>query len=147
MWYNMYIMQFNEIVTTAAEPTVLKILTASLVSLTFFLFGDLHTQAITAVLMLVLLDTVFGVVSAYQNGIQITSRRFSRIVQKSIVYLLAISAGYFTDVTIGWHLVQSTMIAFIGVTECISILEKMGQLGYATPQRLLNQLQEFKGNK
>ena len=140
-------MQFHEIISTAAEPTLIKAMTTVIIAIAFFLFGDLHTQAITSVLMLVLLDTVFGVVSAYQNGIQITSRRFSRIVQKSIVYLLAISAGYFTDVTIGWHLVQSTMIAFIGVTECISILEKMGQLGYATPQRLLNQLQEFKASK
>ena len=140
-------MHFNEIILSAAEPTLLKAIMAVLISASFFFFGDLHTQGIIAVLMLVLFDTVFGVISAYTNGVQITSRRFSRIVQKSIVYLLAISAGYFTDVTIGWHLVQSTMIAFIGVTECVSILEKMGQLGYSTPQRLLNQLQEFKSSK
>lgn len=140
-------MHFNEIIINAAEPTLLKAIMAILVSAGFFLFGDLHTQGIIAVLMLVMFDTIFGVISAYTNGVQITSRRFSRIVQKSVVYLLAISAGYFTDITIGWHLVQSTMIAFIGVTECISILEKMGQLGYATPQKLLNQLEGFKATK
>lgn len=140
-------MHFNEIILHAAEPTLLKAAMAVVVSAGFFFFGDLHTQGIMAVLMLVLFDTIFGVIAAYNNGVQITSRRFSRIVQKSVVYLLAISAGYFTDITIGWHLVQSTMIAFIGVTECISILEKMGQLGYATPQRLLNQLQDLKSQK
>ena len=92
-------------------------------------------------------DTILGVMATYHEGQAITSRKFSRVVQKGIVYFMAISAGYFADQTIGWQMIQATMIAFIGVTEFISILENMGRMGYATPQRLLNQLKDFKSQK
>ncbi len=139
-------MNFPEIITTLFEPTLLKIV-ASGVLVFLFLFGNFHTQGIIAILMLMTIDTIFGVMAAYANGEVITSRRFSRVVQKGIVYLMAISAGYFTDLTIGWQVVQATMIGFIGVTEFVSITEKMAKMGYQTPQRLLNQLQEYKNGK
>lgn len=139
-------MNYVEIVTTMIEPTLLKILASVVLTLLFF-FGDLHTSGIIAILMLMTFDTVMGIMAAYTTGEPITSRRFSRIIQKSIVYLIAISAGYFTDLTIGWQVVQATMIAFIGVTEFVSITEKMAKMGYHTPQRLLNQLKEYKDSK
>jgi len=93
------------------------------------------------------MTTLLGVSAAYEEGQAITSRKFSRLVQKAIVYLMAISAGYFADITIGWHVVQATMVAFIGVTEFISVLENMGRLGYQTPKKLLNQLKDFQSKK
>jgi len=139
-------MNFTEIIGVTFEPTLLKI-TASLLLTFVFLFGDFHTAGIVAVLMLMSFDTVLGVMASYTEGKPITSRRFSRIVQKAIVYMIAISAGYFTDTTIGWALVQSTMIAFIAVTEFISILENIGRLGYQTPKKLLNQMKDFQSQK
>lgn len=128
------------------EPTLMKIV-ASLVVAFIFLFGDVHLQGIIAVLMLMTFDTIVGLMASWKEGKPITSRRFSRVVQKGVVYLMAISAGYFTDITIGWHFVQATMIGFIGVTEFISILENMGRLGYQTPKKLLNQLKDFQSEK
>lgn len=139
-------MNFHDILLTTFEPTLLKLAATVLLSFTF-LFGDVHTQGIIAVLMLMIFDTILGVMATYNEGKAITSRKFSRVVQKGIVYLMAISAGYFTDQTIGWHMAQSTMIAFIAVTEFISILENMGRLGYQTPQKLLNQLKDFQSEK
>jgi len=139
-------MYFQDIINTVIEPTLLKIVVSG--AFTFsFLFGDFHQQAIVAILMLMVFDTILGVMATYHEGQAITSRKFSRVVQKGVVYFMAISAGYFADLTIGWQVIQATMIAFIGVTEFISILENMGRLGYATPQRLLNQLQDFKSQK
>jgi phage-related holin len=112
-----------------------------------FLFGDFHTQAIIAILMLMIFDTILGVMATYSEGQSITSRKFARVVQKGFVYFMSISAGYFADLTIGWQVIQATMIGFIGVTEFISILENMGRLGYQTPKRLLNQLENFKSSK
>jgi phage-related holin len=60
---------------------------------------------------------------------------------------MSISAGYFADITIGWNLIQSVMVGFIGVTEFISILENMGRMGYQTPKKLLNQLKDFQSQK
>lgn len=139
-------MYFQEIITTVIEPTLLKVMVSFLFGVSFF-FGDYHTQAILAVLMLMIFDTIFGVMATYHEGKPITSRRFSRVVQKGCVYFMSISAGYFADLTIGWAVIQATMIAFIGVTEFISILENMGRLGYQTPKKLLNQLENFKSQK
>lgn len=139
-------MYFNDIINTVFEPTLLKVMASLAITASFF-FGDFHQQAILGVLMLMIFDTILGVMAVYSEGKAITSRKFSRVVQKGAVYFIAISAGYFADLTIGWSVIQSTMIAFIGVTEFISILENMGRLGYQTPKKLLNQLEGFKSQK
>lgn len=139
-------MTFVDIIQTTFEPTLIK-LAVSLVLTFGFFFGEFHTEGIVAVLMLMTFDTVLGVMASWQEGQAITSRRFGRVVQKGCVYLMAISAGYFTDITIGWEFVQSTMVAFIAVTEFLSINENMGRLGFETPKKLLNQLEGFKSQK
>ena len=139
-------MYFQDIIQTVFEPSFGKAI-ASLVLTFLFLFGDFHTQGIVAVLMLMTFDTILGVMATYHEKKPITSRKFSRVVQKGAVYLIAISAGYFTDLTIGWSVIQTTMIGFIAVTEFISILENMGRMGFQTPKKLLNQLENFKSQK
>ena len=139
-------MHFSEIVTTVFEPTIIKI-AASIAITIFFLFGDLHLQALVAVLMLMVFDTILGVMATYHEGQAITSRKFSRVIQKGTVYFIAISAGYYADTTISFDIIQSTMIGFIGITEFISILENMGRLGHQTPKKLLNQLKDFQSKK
>ena len=139
-------MYFSDIINTVIEPSMLKLCLAFVLSFSF-LFGDFHSPAIVAVLMLMIFDTALGVMATWTEGNAITSRKFSRVVQKGIVYFTSISAGYFTDITIGWNLIQSTMIAFIAVTEFISILENMGRMGFETPKKLLNQLKDFKSQK
>lgn len=139
-------MYIADIITTVFDPTITKVW-ASLVIAFSFLMGDIHTQAIIAVLMLMIIDTMFGLAATIHEGQAITSRKFSRVVQKGAVYFLAISAGYFADLSIGWQMIQSVMIGFIGVTEFISILENMGRLGYQTPKKLLNQLKDFQSQK
>lgn len=139
-------MYFQEIFTSLVELTAVKIITSIILTVTF-LFGDFHLQGLVAVLMLMVFDTLLGVMATYYEGNAITSRKFSRVVQKGIVYFMGISAGYFADLTIGLQVIQSTMIAFIGVTELISILENIGRMGYQTPKTLLNQLEHFKSQK
>lgn len=139
-------MYFQQIISTVIEPTIFKFVTTGALMFTFF-FGDFHQQAILAILMLMIFDTILGVMATVHEGQAITSRKFSRVVQKGTVYFMAISAGYFADLTIGWAVIQATMIAFIGVTEFLSIMENMGRLGYETPKKLLNQLKDFKSQK
>ena len=97
--------------------------------------------------MLMVFDTILGVMATFHENQPITSRKFSRIIQKGAVYFIAISAGFYADTTINFNLIQSTMIGFIGITEFISILENMGRLGYQTPKKLLNQLKDFQSKK
>jgi phage-related holin len=139
-------MNFYQIIQTTIEPSLLKVCVSIVLAFSFF-FGDIHTPGIIAVLMLMTFDTIMGVMANYHEGQAITSRKFSRVVQKGAVYFIAISAGYFADITIGWKLIQATMIGFIGVTEFISIMENMGRMGFETPKKLLNQLADFKSSK
>ncbi len=121
------------------QLTAIKLVTAAALSVAF-LFGNLYTDAIIAILMLIMFDTVLGIAATYYEGNPITSRRFGRVVVKGMVYFSSISAAYFADLTIPYDFVQATMIAFVGLTEFISILENIGRMGYETPKKLLNQL-------
>lgn len=142
-------MYFQDIISTLIEPSIIKV-AASLVLFFVFLFGDFHSQGIIAILMLMIFDTILGVAATYSEGQAITSRKFSRVVQKGCIYMMSISAAYFADQTVlssGLQVIQPTMIAFVGVTEFISILENMGRMGYQTPKKLLNQLKDFQSQK
>lgn len=137
---------FAEVIISTFAPTLLKL--GVVFVLTFsFLFGDLYHDAIIAVLMLMVFDTILGVWATYYEGHSITSRRFARVIYKGIIYMISISAGYFLDTTLPFALAQTTMIGFIATTEFISILENMGRLGMETPKKLLNQLKDFKSQK
>lgn len=125
------------------EPTALKFLVSSVLTVFFFLFGNLYTEALAAVVMLMVLDAILGVWASKKEGAAITSSRFADSVKKGIVYFMAISAGYFVDLTVPFDLVQATMVGFVGVTEFISVLENVGRMGYQTPKKLLNQLRDF----
>lgn len=129
------------------EPSTMKVGLATLTSVLFFFFGNLYTEALIGIMMLIIIDTIFAISAAFIEGQPITSRHFSRVLYKSIVYFMAISAGYFADLTIPFNLIQATMVAFVGATEFISILENMGRMGYETPKKLLNQLKDFKSQK
>ena len=124
------------------EPTTIKTVVAVVMSLGSFFFSELYIQGLIAVVMLMVIDTVFGLCASYKEGKHITSRRFYRSIIKGIVYLTAISAGHFADLTVPLDVIESTMIAFIGVTEFISIMENVGRMGFNTPKKLLNQLSE-----
>lgn len=135
-----------EIFINTFTPTIPKVV-AALGLLVTFLFGDIYHDAIIALLMLMAFDTILGIAATVSEGQSITSRRFSRVLYKGIVYMMSISAGYFLDLTLPFDLAQATMVGFVATTEFISILENMGRLGYETPKKLLNQLKDFRSSK
>lgn len=129
-------------IATLAEPSVLKVIVSLLIAISTFFFGHLYNEALQAVVMLMVLDTILGVAAAKVSGEVISSKRFARSIVKGIIYLTSISAGFMADQTIPFAFIQSTMIGFVGVTEFISILENIGRMGYKTPKKLLNRLEE-----
>lgn len=141
-------MQLSDIAgTTQAvfEPTLLKIITSGLLIAFNFLFGDLYNDALMAIVMLVVLDTITGVWASKNEGHAFTPQRFLiGWVKKVFIFCIAISSGYYLDTTIPGSFTQYTVIGFIAVNEFMSIAENLGRLGYKTPQRLLNQLKDFK---
>lgn len=137
---------FLSVIYVVAQPTLIKIVSAIVLTFAFF-FGNLYHDAVFAVVMLMVFDTVLGIWATITEGKPITSRRFSRVLIKGTVYLVSISAGYFVDLTVPGNAVQATMIAFVSVTEFISILENAGRLGMEVPKKLLNHLRHFQSEK
>jgi phage-related holin len=62
-----------------------------------------------------------------------------------------ISASYITESVIGIQafdvLITEIMATFIAVTELVSILENVGDLGYIIPKKLLGRLKDFRDAK
>lgn len=129
------------------EPTSAKWLVSGVLSFVFFLFGELYTGALIAILMLLIFDTVLGIMASLHEGSSISSSKFSRAILKGAVYFVAISGAYYADTTVPFDIIQATMIAFVGLTEFISILENIGRMGFATPKKLLNDLKGLRDNK
>ena len=138
--------EFAEVILVTFTPSLFK-LSAGFMLTVSFLFGNLYHDAIVAVLMLMVFDTMLGVGATVYEGSALTSRKFARAIYKGIIYMVSISAGYFLDTTMPIALAQTTMIGFIAVTEFISILENMGRMDMETPKKLLNQLKDFQSKK
>lgn len=131
------------------ENGQVKFVISSGLTIWVFLFGDLHTEAIQALVMLFLMDILTGIIaSRFFEGGTINSQAGYRGIKKFLIYFLAISAARFTDITIGaGTVVQTTMIMYIGTNEFISILENIGRMGYGTPKKLLGDIKKLRDSK
>lgn len=125
---------------------MIKTFAAALLSVTGFLFDGLLREAMLALLILLIFDFITGVAAAKREGQEISSHSAFRTAVKIAVYFLLISAGRMAEATIGSTLpfIDEAVLAFLGVTELISILENVGRLGYAVPLKLLNKLKDYR---
>lgn len=88
--------------------------------------------------MFVLIDTIFGVMSAKHQGKEITSNKFSRILYKTIAYFSLILMAYGLDFLIINEIMKmylpinllftKLITAIIGVVEWYSIDEKIRKM-------------------
>jgi phage-related holin len=125
----------------------MKVLMSVLLIVTDFLFGIEHNAALSSLLFLIFVDTFTGVTGAKLAGEKITSRRFFTVVLKIVVYYLLIAAAFNTEKAIpGVMFIDDAVLAFIALTELISILENVAKMGFIIPNKLLNRLQELRDN-
>lgn len=113
----------------------------------FALFFDLTQRAqIEAVFVLVVFDFITGLTSAVKSGEHIKSFKIFRTALKLTVYCVMISAAHFTELAVPSveTFTDEMVVAFLAITELISIIENCGKMGYAIPKRLLNQLEELR---
>ena len=92
------------------------------------------------VFMLVLFDAITGVMKSVRNGTFSWSQGFKRSAQKFTVYVIMILASGVLDVEFPGNYAITTMKTFLMVTEAISILENIGQMGWPVPLKLLEML-------
>lgn len=123
----------------------LKFFSSFLLPTFSFLFGMGNQNIVYGLLALIVFDFITGVCAAKHIGHPIQSRNAVKSAYKVAVYGLLISAGHITEVILpGMTYIEQAVTSFLAVTELISIIENAGKLGFAVPQRLLNQLQKWR---
>jgi len=114
-----------------------------------FLFDGILVQAMVSLFVLVIFDAITAMATAYKNKVAVTSRKMFRTPLKLAVYFLLISSSNIAENALPAiiHILDETILAFLVLTELISIIENIGKMGYAVPMKLLNRLHEIRDTK
>lgn len=117
-------------------------------TLTFF-FDAVYKDALLSIIFLIVFDFLTAIAANKINGARIESAKVFRSAVKTAIYFLLISAGHLAENATNRVLpfMDETIMGFLAVTELISIMENVGMMGYAVPQKLLNQLEKFRRDK
>lgn len=125
-----------------------KIVPSVLVPCIGVLFGYDNKVTIRALLILVIIDFLTGVAAAYMSGELIRSRGILRSAVKIVVYALLVSAAHLAgQIVPGGVFIEVSVLTFLGLTELISIIENSGKMGFAVPKKMLQKLQEIRGEE
>lgn len=123
----------------------IKLFTGLIYLVYSFAFDVNQTKALGAVLVLVMFDFVTGISAAKISGEEIKSAKVLRSAVKTFIYLLLISGAHMFELASQYILFADDMIlAFLAVTELISLIENAGKMGFAVPNQLLNKLKEYR---
>lgn len=115
-----------------------------------YIFSD--WQFVILMSIVVICDTALGIAIAWKAG-RISSASFSRVFTKLIVYFVLLVAAHAASTytvngaandLLGW--VDGVVYASIMARELLSVLEKIGLLGYALPAGLMKRLDLFDEN-
>lgn len=119
--------------------------TGALVATEFFVDGVL-VKAMIAVFFLVIFDWITGIFAAKASGLPIKSSKIIRTPIKIVVYFMLISGARIAEYSLpaGIHFLDETVIAFLALTELISVIENTGTMGYAVPKKLLSVLKHIR---
>ncbi|CAB4151684.1 COG4824 Phage-related holin (Lysis protein) [uncultured Caudovirales phage] len=131
------------------KNTAVKCISAFLLIAAEFLFDGLLIQAMISLFVLVIFDYITAMLVVNKLKTPITSRKTFRTPFKMAIYFLLIAAGNISENALPtvMHFLDDTIIAFLVLTEVISVIENVGKLGYAVPNKLLNRLEEWRDEK
>jgi phage-related holin len=108
----------------------------------FMRWINLDWSMVSAVMGLVIVDTVFGLAIAYRKR-DVSSKRFKQVFVKLFRYIgLLLMIGFLAKHAWLAYL-DSPLYALIMANEAISILEKQTALGWRVPKWLVNRLRTF----
>lgn len=137
--------------TEACHFTVLKCVSVATIILANMFFGDVDGAVLLGVGVLTVMDFITAIMREYKLGRKIESRKIVKTAVKLFVYGLMISASFITEAVVGIKAfnmpITEIMSTFIAVTELVSILENVGDMGYVVPKKLLGALKDFTDKK
>ena len=130
------------------DVTVKCVATGGLVIAEFF-FDSLLAKSMIALLFLIIIDWITGIVAARVSGEVVKSSKILRTPIKIAIYFMLITTARLSEYSlpdvIGY--LDETVIAFLALTEMISVIENAGKMGYAIPKQLLNKLKSWRDEK
>jgi phage-related holin len=113
-----------------------------------YLIGADNFGAIMGITVLITIDLITAIMAEYKNGNPIESRKMMKTATKLVVYTLFLAAIHLTEgIVPGTTFLDEMVLAFLALTEAISVMENIGRMGYAVPLKLLNQLREMRNNE
>lgn len=140
-----YLAQTLSVFISLKEYFAAKISASAFIAAYSFFFGIDLSMVMFSLTMLMAFDFITGIISAYTSGEVIESRRAFRTALKFGIYCILVSAAHLTDMSVFGDLrLEEGVIAFLAVTELVSILENAGKMGYVIPRKLLNMLSELR---
>lgn len=119
---------------------VLKCLGAISILLVQFSFDSVGFKIITAVVLLIIIDTITGVVGAYRAGEVISSKRFFDSVIKLLFFPMMIATGSIAQTAIGVYVLALPQLiaGYLAIHEFLSVIENFGKIGYHIPNKIIN---------
>lgn len=134
------------VTTVTVSNLKLKLFISGLITAYGFLFNPLKTPLYIAVGVLVVFDFLTALVAALKNREIITSAKCSRTILKMFVYGIMISAATMADRFIidQGQIFADLMLAFVAITEFISIIENVNKTGIDTPVNILKRLKSIR---
>lgn len=132
-----------------AHYAVIKSLGAVLYVLGTFFFDVNQQLALISLFVLIIFDFLTAIANAYHKKIEIESRKVLVTAVKIVIYFGLIASANITEhaVAITESFLDETVLAFLALTEMISILENCGKLGFAVPKKMLNKLEKLRDEK
>lgn len=140
--------QMAEMYNGACVSCALKAPTSFIMGTVWYLVGGQNKSAVTAVIVLLAIDLVTAIMAKFKIGEPIESRKALKTATKTVTYGLFLAGAHLTEMIVpGTTFLDEAALSFLALTELISIIENIGKMGYAVPQKLLNRLVAARDDK
>ena len=138
---------YDTIINIFTTHLTIKWISGILFTIITFMFDVGKKEALVALLVLIILDFIFGIASARVQRQSIQNNKIRRSAFKIATYYLMVSAGFLAEKSVNFLPIDETILAFLVLTELISILENAGRCGFAVPKKLLLKLEDYRSTQ
>ena len=111
-----------------------------------YIFGGADNWLI-GLAVLVIADYISGVIAAYIRGELNSKRGFAGILKKVLLFCVVAVANTVDTATGAGGVLRSLSIGFLMANEGISVLENAACCGVRLPQKLINALEQLRGDE
>lgn len=112
----------------------------------FIGFFTSYADLFGVLMLFMVIDYITGICKGYVTKTLNSQRGGIGIVKKFLI-LCVIIVSHYLQIISGFEGIELLVLYFFIANECLSILENCGNSGLPLPQKLLNALEQLKGDK